>query len=120
MILTKQVNKDNFYKTYYTALNGILNLTNKQIDILSEFSIIRDELPDTFTDAQKDEYTFSSSTRGIICEKLNITIFNLNNVLKELRDKGFIKTISKKEYQINPFLFKRRENTDIVFKFNLT
>lgn len=120
MILKKEVNKDNFYKTYYSALNGILNLTGKQIDVLSEFSNIRDELPDTFTEDQKDEYTFSSSTRGIICEKLSITIYNLNNIIKELKNKGFIINKSKKEYKINPFLFRKRENTEIVFKFNIT
>ena len=90
MILTKEVTKQNFYKTYYKAINGILELTNKQMEVLAEFSYIRDSLPDTFTDTQKDEYTFSTSTRNIICEKLGITIFNLNNLIKELKEKGYI------------------------------
>ena len=118
MILTKEVNKQNFYKTYYKAINGILNLTNKQMEVLAEFSYIRDSLPDTFTDSQKDDYTFSTSTRGIICEKLGITIFNLNNLIKELKEKGFLISESKKKYKINPFLFTPiKDNKQIEFKF---
>ena len=118
MILTKEVTKQNFYKTYYKAINGILELTNKQMEVLAEFSYIRDSLPDTFTDAQKDEYTFSTSTRNIICEKLGITIFNLNNLIKELKEKGFLISETKKKYKINPYLFTRIKNKEQVeFKF---
>lgn len=117
MILTKEVNKANFYKTYYKAINGILNLTNKQLEVLSELSFIRNSLPDTFSDSQKDEYTFSSSTRGIICEKLGITIYNLNNLIKELKEKGFL-MVNNKKYKINPFLFQPLNDQDnIEFKF---
>ena len=118
MILTKEVTKQNFYKTYYKAINGILELTNKQMEVLAEFSYIRDSLPDTFTDTQKDEYTFSTSTRNIICEKLGITIFNLNNLIKELKEKGFLISEAKKKYKINPYLFTRIKNKEQVeFKF---
>lgn len=121
MILNKKVTRDNYYKTYYSALNGILNLTNKQIDVLSEFSIIKNNLPDTFTEEQKDIYTFSSSTRLIICEKLGITIYNLNNIIKDLKDKGFILTKNNKDYKINPFLFKKiEEESEVIFKFILS
>lgn len=119
MILTKEVTVDNFYRTYYTALNGILNLTKKQLDVLVELSDIRSKMSDAFTDDQKDEYTFSFSTKEIICEKLSITIFNLNNLLKALRDKGFI--INKGEgYSLNPFLYKKmNEDLEVVFKFKI-
>lgn len=117
MILTKEVNNNSFYKTYYTAINGILNLTNKQLEVLAEFSYIKDSLPDTFTEDQKDEYTFSSSTRGIICEKLGITIYNLNNIIKELKNKGFL-VKNKKVYKINPFLFTSiKDKKEVEFKF---
>lgn len=116
MILKKEVSRENFYKTYYSALNGILNLTGKQIEVLAEFSNIRDELSDAFTEEQKDTYTFSSSSRGIICEKLGITIYNLNNIIKDLKNKGFIIT-TEKSYKINPFLFKNKEDIEVTFKF---
>lgn len=119
MILKKEVSNDNFYKTYYSALNGILNLTNKQIDVLAELSNIKNELSDTFTEEQKDQYTFSSSSRSIVCDKLGITIFNLNNIIKDLKKKGFIIIKENKDLSINPFLYKRKEDCEIIFRFNL-
>lgn len=119
MILKKEVDRKDFYKVYYTTLNGILNLTNKQIEVLAEFSNIYDELSDAFTTDQKDDFTFSSSSRSIICENLGISIFNLNNIIKELRLKNFIIT-KKKGYKINPFLqIKRTNEIDVNFKFLL-
>lgn len=121
MILNKQVSKEDFYKSYYTALNGILNLSNKQLDVLSEFSIIRNNLPDNFTDEQKDEYTFSSTSRNVICEKLGISIYNLNNYIKGLKEKGMI--VSKNgDYTLNRMIFipvQEGSNSEIIFRFNI-
>ena len=116
MILTKEVEKKDFYREYYRAINGLLNLTNREIDVLSEFSYIKNSLPDSYTESQKDEYLFSSTTRGIISEKLGISTFNLNNSIKSLRDKGVFIKSDKKTYTINKFLFTRVNTEDVEFK----
>lgn len=108
MILTKEVNKENFYSTYYRALNGILNLTNKEIDVLSELS----------TRLNEDEVILNS-TRSKSIENLGITNHNFNNLFKKLKDKGFI-IENNKGTTINPYLFKRIDSdTEVTFKFKL-
>lgn len=110
MILTKKVNKDDFYITYYRALNGILNLTNKEIEVLSKLSNI--------IDSDYDSPYISNSTRAIASEELGISIQNFNNLFKKLKDKGFI-VETPKGLKINPFLYKKKESTEITFKFDL-
>lgn len=108
MILTKEVNKENFYSTYYRALNGILNLTNKEIDVLSELS----------TRLNEDEVILNS-TRAKSIENLGITNHNFNNLFKKLKDKGFI-IETNKGTTINPYLFKKIDNdAEVTFKFKL-
>lgn len=107
MILTKEVNKENFYSTYYKALNGLLNLTNKEIDVLAELS-----------NRLNEEDYISNSTRSKAIDNLNITNHNFNNLFKKLKDKGFIIETNEGN-TINPFLFKKIGESEVTFKFKL-
>lgn len=120
MILRQTVEKKNFYIKYYKSLNGILALTDKQLQVLAEFSTVRNSMPDDYTEDQKDTYTFTSASRNIIADRLEISIYNLNNVIRSLKDKGFL--FPKGDtYFLNPSIYTPidKEEKEIVFKFNI-
>lgn len=121
MVLQQNLSKEDFYKKYYKVLNGLLNMTNTEINILSEFSTIRSNLPDTFSEEDKDKYTFSSVSRQLVCDTLKVSKFNLNNYIKVLKSKRVILSRGK-DYYINPQLFVDITKTnlaEITFKFKL-
>lgn len=111
MILTKKVNKENFYITYYKALNGILNLTNKEIEVLSKLSLILN---------QKQEMYITNEVRSEASDRLGISKHNFNNLFKKIKDRGFIVEDKDKGNRINPFLYKSMEDvSEITFRFEL-
>lgn len=123
MILEINTTVKDFYLKYYTAMNGVLNLTNKQLQVLSEFSYIKFNIPKEYTEEQADKLTFSAASRTIVAKRLGISIYNLNNLVRSLREKGiFIKPKGKVNYHIiNPSVYTPLDSTEktVTFKFNL-
>lgn len=113
MILSKKTTRSNIYLDYYTALNGILKLTKLELNILAEFSLIDYLNP--------GEDIFTRSNRDIVMLKLDISKFNLNNYIKNLKTKGIIVKNKNNKLIINPSL--KLDGTlsyyDIQFKFNI-
>jgi len=122
MILTRTIERKDFYKNFFRSLNFILNLSNKELAILSQFASMRANLPRDLNPTQLDAMTFSSVNRKIIAESLGISIFNLNNYIKALKTKGIIIT-KDKHLSINSSIFidvNTIENTySNEFKFNI-
>lgn len=109
MKLEKNIDKRDFYIEYYKALNGILNLTNLEIRILSEFS--------KFKSLNTDTYLFDTANRRKIADNLKVSIFNLNNYIRVLKDKKIFIPTNNKELDINPSIYKNLK--DNKFKIEI-
>lgn len=126
MILTRTIERKDFYTNYYKSLNFILNLSKKELAILSYFSSTMASLPRDYSLNQAAAMTFSSANRKIIADSLGISIYNLNNYIKSLTDKNIF---TKREtndgtrgIMINPKLWVDSRDVDTYsneFKFNI-
>jgi len=94
---------------YLKIFNGMFNLTDKEILILSKFIDMHNELKKINIDV------FSAEIKKKIADDLEIEDFNtLNIYIKRLKDKHAIR---KKEgsYQINPLLLKNDNEQGVEF-----
>lgn len=83
MKLTLLTNKNDFYKKYYQAINGILKLTNKELSILETLSTLKAK-------GYTDKELFSSKTRSKIANDLGMSKFNFNNYIKTMADRNIL------------------------------
>ena len=98
--LTIKINST--YK-YLQVWNGIFNLTNKELEILSTFIDIQD--------ISKEDNISSMSNKKEVAEKLLIKDPNtLNNYIKKFKDKGVLR-LKNNNYTLNNLL---DPNTDTV------
>lgn len=123
MILTKNIDKKDFYYNFYKALNPILNLSKKELAILSNFASIRANLTQDseLSQIQIDAINFGNQNRKLVALKLGISIFNLNNYIKSLKDKSILIINSDRKITFPPHLYPSTiENPFTVqFKFNI-
>tara|TARA_R110000850_G_scaffold184066_1_gene309633 strand:+ start:101 stop:430 length:330 start_codon:yes stop_codon:yes gene_type:complete len=98
--LTIKINST--YK-YLQVWNGIFNLTNKELEVLSTFIDIQD--------ISKEDNISSMSNKKEVAEKLLIKDPNtLNNYIKKFKDKGVLR-VKNNNYTLNNLL---DPNTDTV------
>jgi hypothetical protein len=98
--LTIKINST--YK-YLQVWNGIFNLTNKELEVLSTFIDIQD--------ISKEDNISSMSNKKEVAEKLLIKDPNtLNNYIKKFKDKGVLR-VKDNNYTLNNLL---DPNTDTV------
>lgn len=123
MILTRNIERKNFYLNFYKSLNYVLNLSNKELAILSQFAAMRANLPKDLTESQLDATTFSSINRKIVASTLGISIFNLNNYIKSLKEKQLIIGNSNNKLSINPSIYVNIDSLEgpysVEYKFNI-
>ena len=115
MILTRTIERKDFYINFYKSLNFVLNLSNKELAILSLFATMQANSP-------RESITFSSANRKIVSQTLGISIFNLNNYIKSLKIKGLIISENKRLI-INPKIWIDINTIDSnysnEYKFNI-
>ena len=114
MKLQLQVTKEDFYKKYYQAINGILKLTNKELLILDNLSY-RKSL------GQSNKELFSSKNRTAVSTELGISKFNFNNYIKSMTDRKIL-IRTNKQLSINPAIYQditNLQSVDFKFIFNI-
>ena len=114
MKLQLQVTKEEFYKKYYQAINGVLKLTSKELIILDNLSYKK------FL-GMSDKDLFNTKTRLTIGSELNMSRFNFNNYIKSMTERGILIRINK-QLSINPAIYKDITNIlsiDFTFTFNI-
>lgn len=95
MIFKRTIDQKDFYINFFRSINFILNLSKKELAILAFFANSLASLSKELTLNQQEAMAFSSANRKIIAEALGISIYNLNNYIKGLTDKGiFIKRVT--------------------------
>lgn len=98
--LVKTVNKEELINEFLIALNGVLQLTDKQLQILSTLIKIQPTLKPI---NGEQESIISSRIRKIVQQETGVTQDNLSRHLKAFKEKGLLYLLSDKEtYSINP------------------
>lgn len=121
MKLTLNTNKRDFYNKYYQTINGILNLSKKELGILTELSLLKASLSKDLDEDQQNSILFSAASRKIIYNNLKISKFNLNNYIKALKDRGIF-IVDDRPMRINPRIYVDINDlnfVEVTFKFNI-
>ena len=100
--LTIKINST--YK-YLQVWNGIFNLTNKELEVLSTFIDVQD--------ISKEDNISSMSNKKEVAEKLLIKDPNtLNNYIKKFKDKGVLR-VKDNNYTLNNLLDPNTNTVEI-------
>lgn len=90
---------------YLQVFNGIFNLTDKELEILT-----------LFVEVNTSDNLYSIENKKIVAEKLNIEDPNtLNNYVKRLKDKGAI-VLTDNKYKLTKVLTIRPNTTIKIIK----
>lgn len=98
MYLRKYVTKDNFTRVYITVLNGLLQLTPREIDVFSALMKI-----DLIWQPKMDgdlKNLMSTDNRRLIMKNANISKANLTRAVKKFISVGIIEVQSDGRYII--------------------
>ena len=118
-ILKRKVEQEDFYLVYLKTLNGHLGLTNRELDVLVQLCKTQASFSDEgYSDEQLSKIVFSSGSRQLIREHLQISPFNLNNIIKVLRAKKILLTVGKR-YYINPRIFVSNKDKEYSINFKI-
>ena len=110
MQLSKNTTTENIHLEYYSAMNGLLKLTKVELAVLVEFCKI-----------VSDNKIFDSSNRKLVSSKLGMSIYNLNNYIRILKDKKMFIEVNN-VLDINPSIRidARKDFQEVHFKFNVS
>lgn len=111
------------YKYYFTIINGLLNLTKKEIDIVSKLYYYNHIISKSVTDPKlAGLLLFSKEYKGKIVKELSIKPLLLNNYISSLKEKSIILVDEKDGVNIkwlNPSHFLDIDKDVVQIVFNL-
>ena len=103
------VNIDSTYK-YIQLWNGIFNLTDKELSILSSFIDVNN--------ITEEVNICSVKNKKEVSRMVGIKDYNtLNNYIKRFKDKGAILK-NMNTYKLNPFLNPETESVEVIINTN--
>lgn len=100
--LTWKVERKDFFKIYLRVMNGILDLSPTELRIISEFLTIRTDMINRSNGIFDEGDVLSSDNKNLVCKELRITIGNLHNYVKKLKEKRLLIEDSNGKVIINP------------------
>lgn len=117
-----KTSKDSIYNVYLSSINGILKLTNKEIELASKFYTYLDQISLSVTDRKiQNELLFSVTYKKKIREELgDMSALLMNNYIAALKDKKIIQEVGGQK-TMNEAL-RIDTNSDVIeikFKFEL-
>ena len=112
----KKIQKKNLYKEFLTVLNGLLRLSDREVELLSLLMQLDDEWK-PLLDNNKDILT--TDRRRFIIEKTGITKTNLSKYLKQLKDKGILIENSLGGTEINSVFMPKLTSGVVDITFTL-
>ena len=95
MNLRKKVSKTSLYTEYVNILNGVLQLSNREAEVLSFLLAV---------DGSGEKNINLKKTRLAIVEHLGISEPNLSKYLNTLKTKGLIVRDSDKKWIVNKYI----------------
>lgn len=119
-VLKRKVEEKDFYHVYLKTLNGHMALTNRELEVLVQLCKSQAKyLAAGYEDEKLSKILFSAISREEIRTLLDISPFNLNNIIKSLRTKGVLMTTNSKKYIINPKLFVPSTDKEYTVTFKI-
>lgn len=114
VVYNKEIARARFYMSYLSILNGILNLTNKEMQVVAGFM----ELLEDATVPQ--DMVFETPGRKVLRDRLGISQFALNNIVKNLKDKRIlVLTANKEDLELNPMITVPKDRSiNVTFKLS--
>lgn len=118
--LVKTVNKGNLYYEYLNALNGILQLTNRELELLTKFV----ELDVNFTPIQGvSKNVANTDNRRMIKSTMGITPDNLSRYISKFKKEGLlVQGKAEDELVVNkiliPEIIKDRVQITLILRVN--
>lgn len=120
MYLRKFVTKDNFIRYYITVLNGLLQLTPREIDVFSSLMKIDIAWQPKMDGDLKN--LMSTDNRRLIMKNANISKANLTRAVKKFLSVGIIEISPDGRYLIpalmTPIIVNDKINLHFVLDFN--
>ena len=118
--LVKTVTNDTLILDFLKSLNGILNITNREMELLAklvEMDMKYDPSP------LENKNVISTKNRKIIMADLKLTPDNLSRYIKRFKEKGIlVKGKADDEISVNkaliPEIIKDRVQLTLIFKLN--
>lgn len=104
------VNEENVYYRYLAAINGMLNLSSKEMLVLSEFLKYHVEYKDP-------EVAITTVTRKRVQDKFDMSAYNVNNVITSLKKKNAL-VKQDKSLIITPTIIPKLVNGNIIVTMN--
>lgn len=111
--LTWKVERKDFFKIYLRVMNGILDLSPTELRIISEFLTIRTDMIKKSNGIFDEGDVLSSDNKNLVCKELRITIGNLHNYVKKLKEKRLLIEDSNGKVIINPTVSSLPDLEDI-------
>lgn len=118
--LVKTVNKGNLYYEYLNALNGILQLTNRELELLTKFV----ELDVNFTPGiGVSKNVANTDNRRMIKSTMGITPDNLSRYISKFKKEGLlVQGKAEDELVVNkiliPEIIKDRVQITLILRVN--
>jgi hypothetical protein len=118
--LVKTVNKGNLYYEYLNALNGILQLTNRELELLTKFV----ELDVNFTPIPGvSKNVANADNRRMIKSTMGITPDNLSRYISKFKKEGLlVQGKAEDELVVNkiliPEIIKDRVQITLILRVN--
>lgn len=118
--LVKTVNKGNLYYEYLNALNGILQLTNRELELLTKFV----ELDVNFTPIRGvSKNVANTDNRRMIKSTMGITPDNLSRYISKFKKEGLlVQGKAEDELVVNkiliPEIIKDRVQITLILRVN--
>lgn len=88
--LVIKTTKSELYKDYLSIMQPVLNITNKELDILAELCAVQSDI----TDKKYLPLVLSTETRKSIREKLGVSEAAFNNNISKLKRRNYISDVT--------------------------
>lgn len=118
--LVKTVNKDNLYYEYLNALNGVLQLTDRELELLTKF-VELDVNFDSTSGVSKN--IANTNNRRMIKSTMGITPDNLSRYISKFKKEGLlVQGKAEDELIVNkiliPEIIKDRVQITLILRVN--
>lgn len=119
--LVKQIKKEDLYSEFLKALNGIVDLPNRELQLLT--LLVRLQMEPQLSGNDPESGVISATNRKYIEQHLNITADNQSRYFKKFKELGYlVKGKFDRQWLVNqiliPQIIKDRVQLTVILRIN--